>query len=475
MSESSIADRLSAINTKLTGILRNANTQLTDKGKPTVSDISEIPTAMSELKNPTGTINITENGTVDVTNYAEANVDVQGGGEQPESPLKDVNFYDYNGVRVYSYTADEFANLTAMPANPSHSGLTAQGWNWDLEDAKEYVLSHGKLNIGQMYITDDGVTRIYIELKDGRLKPNFTIAVNGKVSVNWGDGSKPLNISGSSLTYDLLYSHTYPKEGEYIITIKVNSGEFAFRGTSNGTKLLWNNSNSSISKAYQTSIKKIFIGDGITSIDAYSFGNCHSLNCITVPNSIKTIKAYAFRYAYSLSNIILPKSITKIENTVFYYCYGLSKIIMANSLTSIGEDAFNSCFSLDDIILPDSLTNLDAHTFDNCLNLSSVILSKGIPSIKNYVFNSCQSLAALKVPSNITAIGSNSFYRCSAAAYFDFSQAVSIPSLSSSNSFTSIPSDCKIVVPDELYEEWIAASNWSSLASKTIKASEFNI
>lgn len=90
MSESSIADRLSTINTKLTGILRNANTQLTDKGKPTVSDISEIPTAMSELKNPTGTINITENGTVDVTNYAEANVNVSGGSSEYNAKVNEV-------------------------------------------------------------------------------------------------------------------------------------------------------------------------------------------------------------------------------------------------------------------------------------------------------------------------------------------------------------------------------------------------
>ena len=107
MSESSIAERLSTINTKLTGILSNANTQLTDKGKSTVSDISEIPTAMSELKNPTGTINITENGTVDVTNYASASVEVQGGGgaetqEEYDYQLSLVN--DLIQDTVYPYT-----------------------------------------------------------------------------------------------------------------------------------------------------------------------------------------------------------------------------------------------------------------------------------------------------------------------------------------------------------------------------------
>lgn len=75
---STIAERLSEVDTKLNNILTNANTQLTNKGKTAVSDLSDLPSAVAELKNPTGTISITENGTVDVSNYASANVNVQG-------------------------------------------------------------------------------------------------------------------------------------------------------------------------------------------------------------------------------------------------------------------------------------------------------------------------------------------------------------------------------------------------------------
>lgn len=37
----------------------------------------------------------------------------------------DVMFYDYDGTVVAGYSASEFVNLTAMPANPTHPGLTA--------------------------------------------------------------------------------------------------------------------------------------------------------------------------------------------------------------------------------------------------------------------------------------------------------------------------------------------------------------
>lgn len=73
---STIAERLSAVDTKLNNILTNANTQLTNKGKTAVSDLSDLPSAVGELKNPTGTKSITQNGTVDVSNYASANVNV---------------------------------------------------------------------------------------------------------------------------------------------------------------------------------------------------------------------------------------------------------------------------------------------------------------------------------------------------------------------------------------------------------------
>ena len=41
------------------------------------------------------------------------------------------------------------------------------------------------------------------------------------------------------------------------------------------------------------------------------------------------------------------------------------------------------------------------------------------------------------------------------------------------SAFTGIPTTCKIVVPDALYDEWIVATNWATYASRIVKASEF--
>ena len=77
----------------------------------------------------------------------------------------DVIFIDYDGTIVYSYSKGDFAKLTAMPANPVHPGLTAQGWNWTLADAKTQVATYGYLTIGQNYITTDNKTHIDITIE----------------------------------------------------------------------------------------------------------------------------------------------------------------------------------------------------------------------------------------------------------------------------------------------------------------------
>ena len=76
-----------------------------------------------------------------------------------------VLFYDFDGTIVARYTRTAFLALSSMPANPTHAGLTAQGWNWSLADAKEYVTQFGGLEIGQMYCTSDGKTKLYKNTK----------------------------------------------------------------------------------------------------------------------------------------------------------------------------------------------------------------------------------------------------------------------------------------------------------------------
>ena len=87
-------------------------------------------------------------------------------------------------------------------------------------------------------------------------------------------------------------------------------------------------------------------------------------------------------------------------------------------------------------------------------------------------FGSCYSLTSIVLPSRVAGINTAAFYYCYSIIKYDFSQCTSVPTLSNTNAFDSINGICKIIVPDSLYDEWIAASNWSTYANYIYKASE---
>ena len=368
---------------------------------------------------PTGTISITENGTHDVTNYASANVNVSSGG----GSIKSVKFFDYDGTILYSYTPDEFAALTAMPANPSHTGLVAQGWNWTLSDAQDYVKDWGGLNIGQMYTTSSGDTEIDIEfpLDSARLDPYLGIAVNGTVTIDWGDSSTPDTVTGTSLTTIIRTQHIYATTGNYTIIISVDSGSFAFYGAASSFLLSHNSSTANLNRVYANCVKAIRVGNDC-KIEYYAFNGCYSLQSITIPNTITSIGVDAFYYCYSLQSVTIPNTVTSIGDNAFYNCYSLSSVTIPNTVTSIGNYIFEFCYSLQSVTIPDTITSISNYTFYNCYSLSSVTIPNTVTSISASAFYNCSSLQSITIPSTVTSIGGSAFYYCYSL------QSVTIPS-----------------------------------------------
>lgn len=382
----------------------------------------------------------------------------------------DVNFYDYDGTVVNSYTADEFAALTAMPANPTHAGLTSQGWNWSFEDAKAYVAKYGKLNVGQMYITDDGTTRIYIHLEKGRTSPMLGVCPNGTVDVDWGDGTEHDILTGTSVDEPKWTSnHIYTQPGNYVIRLIIE-GEMQFiKGASmSGTDGMLRNSNNPSDLrtfAYQNAVRKIEMGNNITGSEAGTFNFHKSLSSIIFSNDIMNIGYYSFINSYSLSSITIPDGVKSIDDTAFYNCYALS-IIIPKSITTIGTYAFGSC-QISNIIIPDSITTIASGTFSNCENLSSIIISDNVISIGDQAFSVCRSLSSITIPKKVVSIGQGAFNACTGMAEYHLKPIT--PPMLGEEAFRNISSDCIIYVPyssdHSILEAYKTATNWSAYAS----------
>ena len=416
----------------------------------TAEKMNKIQQAIENLSTGGGgtildALSVTENGTyIPETGHAynEVNVAVptEGGGAVSVG-RKDVNFYDYDGTLLHSYSAAEALVLTALPENPSHSGLTAQGWNWSLSDMKSQVQSMGKCDIGQMYITDDGKTRIYVHFEEGRSSPYLGIGVNGTVEVDWGDGSSTSTLTGTSLTTVQTAQHIYTP-GDYVIKLKVVSGSFTFFGTSSTSHILKKSTATSanVSRVYTNAVQKIELGSGVTSVGTYAFSGCSSLTSITIPNGVTSVGTYAFNSCFSLTSITIPNGVTSIDNNTFSNCYSLTSITIPSGVTSIGNGTFNSCTSLTSITIPSGVTSID-NTFSNCYSLASITIPNGVTSIGIKAFSSCYGMAEYHL------------------------LPTTPPTLANTNAFSSIQSDCIIYVPQGCLEAYKTATNWSNYAS----------
>lgn len=423
---------------------------------------------LNKLKNgkgttPTGTINITQNGTVDVTNYATADVAVPSvGGE------KDVFFYDYDGTLVASYSKADFLALTEMPANPSHTGLVADGWNWTLSNAKTYVTSLNKLNIGQIYHTESGKAEFDFEVNSAT---GLSVTLNMSGNKNWGDG-----------TVDTNTSHTYSSAGKYTVTCDGtsinNSGvlgqsDQSINYTCTAVRLTGITSVAVSAFNYCRSIQNIIISNSVTSLGNKVFWRNMSLKCAIIPTSLTSLPQYCFSENYSLEVISLPKETTSLNSYAFQYCTNIKTVTISDNIGTLGSSCFDGCSGIEELLFSKSGTlTLNTYTFRGCRNLKTISLPSAVTTLNANLFENCTALQTLNLPTTITRIDSSVFVGDYNLKVLDFSQYTVIPNNINLSAFTGINSLLKIIVPDSLYETWITTGNWSLVANNIVKASE---
>ena len=100
---------------------------------------------------------------------------------------------------------------------------------------------------------------------------------------------------------------------------------------------------------YCSAIKKVVIGDGITSIGSCAFMDCDNLTSVEIPNSVKTIYHHAFYDCTKLKSLTIPDGVTSIDYSAFIGCESLESITIPDSVESIGISAFAHCWKLADV------------------------------------------------------------------------------------------------------------------------------
>ncbi len=259
----------------------------------------------------------------------------------------------------------------------------------------------------------------------------------------------------------------------------------------------------------RSSIKKVVVENGCTSICDYAFYGCSNLTSVTIGNSVTTIGIQAFHGCSNLASVTIGNSVTTIGNAAFRYCTSLTSITIPNSVTSIDDVAFCNCTNLTGIWvaagnssyssdgygvlfdknkttliqapgalqgeykISDSVINIDDFAFYNCTSLTKVTIGNNVIGIGDSAFYSCNNLTNITIPNSVTSIGSSAF--CSCADLTSVSIGDSVTSIGSS-AFAGCTSLTSVTIGDSVNSIGGSAfSDCTSLTSITIPDSVISI
>lgn len=299
----------------------------------TVQKLQAILDSKSDIKDAIEAKGVTV-GDAPFDEYASKISEISGGGSE-EAYENDVNFYDYDGRRIASYTIDEAKALTQAEYDvilpPAHEGLTFQEWNWSLSDITSYDRQY--IDVGANYVTTDGKTRIYLHAEDNE-EFSFKVTIsNATLYVDWGDDNSATGTGRITL------SHTYTTKGHYVVTFYSNLPE----GRTFTLNVLDDTKISCVHMVDEIRVgKDVYVGNNyvfryytckisisttsLTSVNAGCFTNA-IMPIVVVPKTCTSLSANV-GFAAHCGIVSLPKSMTTLGATSYFFTYNSPKLIL---------------------------------------------------------------------------------------------------------------------------------------------------
>lgn len=440
------------------------------------------------------------------------NVEIIGSGGGDTDDKFEVTVLDYDGTILDQVKLDDGATYT-LPAAPTHTGLTFIDWSCSETITNNTITINGNdVMIGANYTTTSGVSEFDIEVTATSLSI-YGYAFNGD-TFNWGDGTSDTASSNGYIT------HTYAQAGEYTITyngVKIygygsNSATYQYYGFLSG------NNNGSRTKI---NLKRVRLSNIVTSFSSgYAFNTSDTLQYIMLSTNITQIPDGLFgnNDSFAMTHLIVPNSITQISNSYGLIMRGIRYVVIPKKAMNIYSSSFNSnalkkivipasnikfyssqnisssfliekiilnniwvnstsflgsCYNLKKAIIKNSTFSSEpTQMFSQCFSLKEVQLINNTGNLGSSAFDNCISLEKIKMPKTQTYYYDSFFKNCVSLIEYDFTEYESVPTLSSTGVFLNINPNCKMYVPDSLYNDWKAASNWSAFANYIYKASE---
>lgn len=285
------------------------------------------------------------------------------------------------------------------------------------------------------------------------------------------------------------YSRPYWRMGDTLIKAGINISdadlEYAFNGVSIISSYAFYgclNINKVISlpsglleilnSAFEnTEIEEAYIPDTTVKLGDKSFSNCKNLSNITIGSGLKEVGMDCFR--------ITPSKNVYIKDLSAWMRISFQMLNGANTSSNPlqggeGGHLFLNGTEIIDLVIPQDITEVNSGAFAGGAFLQTVDIHSSVTNIYSAAFASCSSLKQVVVNGTLAGIEREAFYYCTSMIFYDFSNHASIPTLVNRSAFHGMPDSCKIVVPDILYDQWVATTNWSVFADQIIKKSDWD-
>lgn len=420
---------------------------LTSQGATTINPSSGYDAMEKVVVTPmvqSKTTTITENKEITITpdsgyvglksHKIIVNVPDGGGGTTPIAPVesKDVNFYDYDGTLLYSYTIAEAAALPALPPTPTPpDGMDLSdnvSWNYALDEIKGLG---GLCDVGAMYSRKNAGMTLFLDIPINGV--TITSGIKGsssasKYTIDWGDGTTE-NVTGMTAK-----SHTYSSRGIYKVKFDITSGTL---GLTSNQNVMGDNISSASNRSNSVFLRSVVIGTGCTLPSAFKY--CGGLEtCILSPEV--SVTANMFSDCSSLKALMTQGTISA---SALLKCTSLKVVSMSLNSVVAGVSVFGSCFSLKRLILPNKTSG------------------SALPAC----YSSCTSLSVFKIYKGYNSINAAAFDGHYGLSILDLTDYDSVPTLSGSISGMKVSQGVKILVKSNMEEAFKSASNWSSISS----------